>query len=97
MDTCTDTGGSVIVDLNGNRIGYAGLHPSWSPDGKRLASDIGNLGGDATEVDYNLEVLAADGEQIGWSHPAVRLPEGDCLGFPVWSPNGRCVSGCGAN
>ena len=101
VDTCTDTGGSVIVDLNGNRIGLAGLHPSWSPDGKRLVSDIGNLGGDATEVDYNLEVLAADGAQIGWSYSGVRLPEGDCLGFPVWSPNGRWIAalttGCEAN
>jgi Tol biopolymer transport system component len=81
-DTCPQVGYSVIVDVDANRLGMAGLYPAWSPDGSEIASETGGrcvVFGDAT------------GRPVGWNPRALGLAPGDCP-LPVWSPDGRWLA-----
>jgi Tol biopolymer transport system component len=89
VNTCGPIdGSSTIVNLDGTVVGGAGLHPVWSPDGKRIASDWGGVCGD--EACY--VAVVSDGDDLGEPghrrtrlDPRVRLPADVCLQHPLWS------------
>jgi Tol biopolymer transport system component len=81
-DACTQLGYSSIVDLDGNRLGVAGLYPAWSPDGTEIVSEPGT----------RCPVISdSTGQQLAWNPRAKGLPSGACP-LPVWSPDGRWLA-----
>jgi len=82
-DACTQTGYSVLVDLNANQLGRAGLYPVWSPDGSEIASEPATSG--------CVVVRDAAGRRLRWNPRAAGLPSGACP-LPRWAPDGRWVA-----
>ena len=74
--------GTGIVQLTHTGPGVSNHHPTWSPDGQRLAFASNRAGGGKWEI----YIMNADGSNV------VQLTDRGYATEPAWSPDGRSIA-----